>query len=879
MLSGYLSPFQCSSWLTDSHSTMGSQLCVMHWTPADVLQPLAVLELQPFRDAGYAPATYPLHILSIVYGLHRALSRGLFAFDDFDLARYERFERVEEGDFNAICRGIVAFASPIEDGWADTAGGQDRDVALATSDEEEEGEQDASDLAMDDDDDGARAGAAGTRTTTNAKGKRPLGVAAARKKRRRRRARSPAPLASLSRSFRNVLDEWRRLGVSAVVRLNRKLYDRRHFERAGIEHVESESCAATGLSTHPLAEKQVHHGLTVYFDDGTNPSLEMTREFIQIADRVISAGGTIAVHCKAGLGRTGTLIGAYLIYKHGFTACEAIGFMRLMRPGTCVGPQQHFMYENQHEWVRWAAVDEARKLGAINNSVHAPVAAGLAPPPVVIETVPAGSPSASPDEGQGVPSLSRKKRKSSSGEPVAALPPPPSASSRRLMTPPITEDELAAAAAADFDDFVAGADDGSAAPTTPRSGVRRRTPPSADRATAAASTTSAAAAVPGQPRKTPGRSRHGFAPPEERRAVQSSPRRPSRRVSGAGDSAGEGGVRMVDGDTADAEDGGLSADEDEDDMDGRAGNKDTDGDELMLTSRSLESAARRDVLPPPSSPVRRKDASASSSPKRKATTTTTTTTAAAAKAKAAEEAASRGRSLLGVISDSENRASSDVEIADATDADAAAAGSASERPMRLVVGRDSASSKPADENAGADSSSTAPGDAANDGSAPTATTTTATTATAATATRYDLRRVSAGGGGVSPVKPSTGDTPPSRNMRKRVAPPASPKSTFTSTATSTTSTSAAKRGAYTGSNSTATAVPSPSKLPLRKKRVAPPPPPPPPAASLAPSSAPATGAPATSRALQEAVSSSAGAPARPKTALGSAVRPMRARRN
>lgn len=114
--------------------------------------------------------------------------------------------------------------------------------------------------------------------------------------------------------------------VGLVVRLNKKMYDEEHFRKAGIEHFEQ------------------------YYLDGSCPSINILKRIVEAFETVPADKG-FAVHCKAGLGRTGTNIGAYIMKHYKFTAREVIGWMRICRPGMVIGPQQHFLQDiEQQMW-------------------------------------------------------------------------------------------------------------------------------------------------------------------------------------------------------------------------------------------------------------------------------------------------------------------------------------------------------------------------------------------------------------------------------------------------------------------------------------------------------------------------------------------------
>lgn len=127
--------------------------------------------------------------------------------------------------------------------------------------------------------------------------------------------------------------------VTTIIRLNYKFYEASSFTEAGFKHYD------------------------LIFRDGSTPNDTILNQFLDICERT---DGAIAVHCKAGLGRTGSLIGAYIMKHYRFTAMETIAWIRLCRPGSVIGHQQQWMEEKQLPmWIQGESCRRDHKIKSL----------------------------------------------------------------------------------------------------------------------------------------------------------------------------------------------------------------------------------------------------------------------------------------------------------------------------------------------------------------------------------------------------------------------------------------------------------------------------------------------------------------------------------
>ena len=195
-------------------------MIVHHVPPWTAFLPISTLEFMPFRDAGRGAPDFSLSIADCLWGIHKAMATGLLDMNAFRVEEYEYYEKVENGDWNWIGTGFIAFASPVEPGWGKRL---------------KEGKENVKEGS----------------------------------------AKDTALQRKLSPSFHNVLTYFSTHNVQLVVRLNNMLYSPSHFTSLGIRHEE------------------------LYFDDGTNPSDEIVRKFIDLCEEIFKDGGVVAVHVSS----------------------------------------------------------------------------------------------------------------------------------------------------------------------------------------------------------------------------------------------------------------------------------------------------------------------------------------------------------------------------------------------------------------------------------------------------------------------------------------------------------------------------------------------------------------------------------------------------
>lgn len=91
--------------------------------------------------------------------------------------------------------------------------------------------------------------------------------------------------------------------------------------------------------------------LHLSIEDFHTPTIEQVEEMVREIDAIHMLGKAAVIHCRAGIGRTGTMLASWFVIKHKYGADKAITHIRKLRPGSIETPEQEqFVREVDQEF-------------------------------------------------------------------------------------------------------------------------------------------------------------------------------------------------------------------------------------------------------------------------------------------------------------------------------------------------------------------------------------------------------------------------------------------------------------------------------------------------------------------------------------------------